>query len=169
MLHHRRVVSKHTPVFPHCLAILALASPAVSLLCRIEAAEPAADAPVIVWASSPVRPDETVVIAGHALATVGGRPHAVELAPLENTPPGPPPAGPESDQASIPPSTTWQPQPALQSDAEGAAAVIPAAWPQAIWACRVNRGDAKAKENGGGVVYLPRGRYGLTKPWSNTI
>jgi hypothetical protein len=84
------------------------------------------------------------VIAGHALAQPAGQPAVVELAPLENAPPGLPPVGAEPEQPPIPASVAWQPRPLLQGDAEGVAAVIPADWPQAAWACRVNRGDAQS-------------------------
>jgi len=113
-----------------------------ALLAIAPAAEAAAPAqPTIIWASSPVRPDETVVVAGDALTTSEAT-TVVELMPLANGPTGSPPAGPESETPPIPASPAWQPQPLLRGDAESLATVIPASWPQGLWACRVTRGDA---------------------------
>ena len=105
-----------------------------------EAPAAGGDAPVVVWASSPVRPDETVLVAGDALVSVGGpEGHSVvELAAVGGDP-GPPPEGGEPP---LPAAVAWQPQPLVRGDAEGVACVVPAAWPLAAWACRVRRGEA---------------------------
>ena len=124
------------------LPLTALTLIPLAITPTVNAAAPAQ--PTIIWASSPVRPDETLVIAGDSLASDAG-PSVVELAALDNGPAGLPPAGPESELPATPasiPSTAWQPQPLLRVDAESVAAVIPAAWPQGLWACRVKRGDA---------------------------
>jgi len=119
---------------------IALLVPLNSL--AVAPAAAAADNPTIVWASSPVRPDETVVIAGDSF-TASDATTVIELAPLENTPPGEPPAGPGPEPAAATiPAASWQPQPLLRGDAESIAAVVPATWPQGLWACRVKRGDA---------------------------
>lgn len=99
-----------------------------------------ADAPVVVWASSPVRPDETVVVAGHSLVSTSGQqvPTTLELAAIGGEA-GAPPAGIEPP---VPTDATWQPQPLLRGDAEGVACVVPAAWPLGAWGCRVRRGEA---------------------------
>lgn len=144
MLQHHRSLSTRIVCAGAGFQIFALALLASSITSLTAAAEPPADRPAIIWASSPVRPDETVVIAGHALAQPAGQPAVLELAQLENAPAGSPPVGAEPEQPPIPASVAWQPQPLLRGDAEGVAAVIPADWPQAAWACRVSRGDAQS-------------------------
>lgn len=112
----------------------------VVIVALVNAAAVAAESPAIFWASSPVRPNETVLIAGHALVAPesDGAVTTVELAAVDG-PPGPPPAGPDMP---LPPIRDWQPQPLMRGDAEGVACVVPAAWPQAVWACRIRRKDA---------------------------
>lgn len=103
-----------------------------------QAATPAS--PTIVWASSPVRPDETIVVAGDLLATESAT-TVVELAPLPGAPAGDPPAGAEPAADQISTAAVWQPQPILRGDPESVTATVPAAWDLAIWACRIRRGD----------------------------
>ncbi len=98
------------------------------------------DVPVVVWASSPVRPNETVVVASHSLVNTSGQQAqtAVELAAIGGEP-GAPPAGMEPP---FPANAAWQPQPLVRGDAEGVACVVPAAWPLGGWGCRVRPGEA---------------------------
>lgn len=97
------------------------------------------DAPVVVWASSPVRPNETVVVAGHSLVSGSGEqgPTVVELAAIGGEP-GAPPADVEPP---LPADAAWQPQTLVRGDAEGVACVVPASWPLGAWGCRVRRGE----------------------------
>lgn len=97
--------------------------------------------PAIVWASSPVRPDETVVVAGDLL-TADSTTTVVELAALPDGPAGEPPVDAEPTADNIAAAASWQPQPILRGDPESVAATVPADWPQGIWTCRVRRGDA---------------------------
>jgi len=77
--------------------------------------------PVIFWHSDPVGPNETVVIAGGNFAQEA----TIELSLVgEKTAP---------EWASVKP---------LQSTASSLKAVIPAAWPVGIYACRVKQGDS---------------------------
>jgi parallel beta-helix repeat protein len=100
----------------------------------------ALDPPAVFWASAPVRPNETVLIAGNSLiaADATPAPTTVELAALD----GPPGSPPVDREPTVPPDAVWQPQPLLRGDAESVACVVPGAWPQGVWACRVRRGDA---------------------------
>jgi hypothetical protein len=148
---------------------IALLVPLNSL--AVAPAAAASDNPTIVWASSPVRPDETVVIAGDSF-TASDVTTVVELAPLENTPPGEPPAGPGPEPAAAPiPAASWQPQPLLRGDAESIAAVVPAAWPQGLWACRVKRGDAVSSPVGlnAPVAWWMQGDAGETATPGGTV
>lgn len=94
-----------------------------------------ADEPVIVWASSPVRPDETVLIAGHALVDLDSTPpkSSVELGVYP-----PDEAGDPNGQAARPPEpSAWHVIQRLRADAESVAATVPAEWPLGLWACRI--------------------------------
>lgn len=105
----------------------------------------AGDAPVIFWASSPVSPDETLVLAGHALEASGTGDPIVELAVVGDGSSGAPAGGPNGGPAVDPAGLDWQPQAVLQADAESLKCVVPAAWPRGIWACRVRMGEQVSK------------------------
>jgi hypothetical protein len=96
-----------------------------------------AETPSIFWASSPVRPDETVLIAGHALADSGSSESetSVELGVYRQGDRGAPSS--LAPQALEP--ETWHTVKPLQTDTDRVMATVPADWPQGLWACRVTR------------------------------
>ena len=107
----------------HLLTVLLLASLAAG--CR------AAAAPQIFWASDPVRPDETVLVTGEGFGPGG----TIELGQVANGPT----AGPQTNAS--PAVKQWETIQPLQAAAGSLKFVVPKAWPQGVWACRVRQGD----------------------------
>ena len=101
----------------------------LTLLCGALVAHAAA-APQIIQASDPVRPDETVLVVGEAF----GKNCSVEIAAL----PDGPATAPHDAAAPLP--KKWETIQPLQSDAQSLKFVVPKAWPQGVWACRVRQG-----------------------------
>lgn len=107
---------KQTHLWPIALMVLALAH--------------AAAAPLIIQASDPVRPDEAVLVIGDAF----GKGASVELAALPDGP-----ATAPRDQAAPAPKNWERIQP-LQGDERSLKFVVPKAWSQGVWACRIRQG-----------------------------
>ncbi|MEN6343652.1 MAG: glycosyl hydrolase family 28-related protein [Armatimonadia bacterium] len=95
----------------------------------------AAPSPTILWASDPVRPDETVVIFGGGFEA-GSQ---VEGLRLPDSPCGAPTADAEL------PAGDWQRLEVLQADARCVKAVIPADWRPGVFAVRVRVGEAVSR------------------------
>lgn len=83
--------------------------------------------PVIFWHSDPVGPDETVVLSGAGFSSKSVVEFAVQ----------------SDDDVKF---GDWTPVKPLQSSDISLKAVIPAAWPQGIYKCRVRKEDAVSKE-----------------------
>lgn len=90
-----------------------------------------ADAPVITWASDPVRPDETVVLFGEGFSGDC----VVELGQM----PDAPTTVPAADMAIAP--ERWEKITPLQASQQCLKCVVPKAWSPGVWACRVRCGD----------------------------
>ena len=119
--------------------------PLLCLLALTVALAPAFSAPVITWASDPVRPGETVLLLGEGW----GDAPTVQVSRLPDDPPDLP-GGPCAMPPSLPGShllfTTVTP---LQVTAQSLKFVLPADRKPGIFACRVVSGDLKS-----GLVYL---------------
>lgn len=103
---------------------------AALLLCAAGAR--AATRPVIVWASDPAAPDETVLLTGEGL----GPEAVVELTRLEDTPTTHPTLKPLGELKG------WERIKPLQASGESLKFVVPKAWKEGIFACRVRSGEA---------------------------
>ena len=86
-------------------------------------------APQISGVSDPVRPDEAVLVIGEGF----GPGCSVELGPVTDGAAAGPQAGPEVK--------AWEPVTPLQATARSLKFVVPKAWPQGLWACRVRQSD----------------------------
>ena len=91
-------------------------------------------APSIFWASDPVQPNDTVLLAGEDLNEVD----AVEVARL-------PDASPNQPAAAAGPLETWQTIVPLQKTARAIKFVLPAAWQNGVFACRLKAGAARSR------------------------
>ena len=110
---------------PKCL----LTAFTAALLLAPPALHAASVAPQIIWASDPVRPDETVVVIGEAL----GPGCQVELGPLADGPITRPP----TNAARV--VKRWETIRPIQTGERSLKFVVPKSWPQGAWACRVRR------------------------------
>jgi hypothetical protein len=109
---------KFNPVSVRTLFLLAVWAGAV---------RPARADPKIFWASTPVRPDETVLLQGSDL---GGPGAIVEIARLGDS-------GKESEVPVSSKSQQWIRVSVLQAGAESLKFVVPATWQMGVFACRV--------------------------------
>jgi hypothetical protein len=109
--------------------------------------------PVIIWASSPVKPDETVIIqTGEPVENV-----RVELARLEDGSPGTPP----NSKLKI---KTWTKVEVLQRGVTTLKFVVPADWQPGIYACRIGSGGLYSETAllNAPDVWWSQGDYGET-------
>ncbi len=90
-------------------------------------------APKIFWASDPVRPNETIMLAGSDLAAPNT---TVELSRLDD----PNPTTPAALKVA-----QWTKIPTLQSTDQSLKFAVPADWKMGVYACRVNSNDAETE------------------------
>ncbi len=94
------------------------------LLTPLSILHAASSAPQIVWASGPIRPDETLVLMGECFTSNS----VVEMGLLTDTP-----------EPEVKEWTALQP---VQASGRSLKVVVPKAWPLNVWACRVREGTA---------------------------
>ena len=87
--------------------------------------------PQIISASDPVRPDEAVLVIGEGFDPAC----SIELGPLADGPA----TGPQTNAS--PAVQHWETIQPLQTNGRALKFVVPKAWPQGVWVCRVRQGD----------------------------
>lgn len=107
-----------------------------SLLCALLLLHPAAASPRILWASDPVKPDETVLVLG-ADFQPGCR---IELARLADAIP----TMPAAPITGFP--GTWEPLIPASNGARSLSFVIPKSQAPGVWACRIRQGENDVSE-----------------------